>query len=179
MRLIRSDPWLPVYGQIDLKDCTFKLKDGGANELEIKIGEGNLTWTEGKNIEYIPDRGTLDEVREGDQIPMDVTFEFTWLYLVSPSSSSSSGGATPTIEDALKQNNAAADWASSDADTCRPYALDIEILNAPTPSACGDKETITLPDFRYESLAHDVRAGQISCSGKCNAVEPTVVRAAQ
>lgn len=165
--------------KIDLKDCTFKIKDGGSNELEIKIGEGTLTFSEKKNMEYTRDRGVLDDVREGDEEPMDVSFEFVWTYLKGPSSASTISGGTPTIEDALKQRGAATSWTSSDADTCRPYSVDLEIEHAPTPSNCGDKETITLPDFRWESLDHDFRAGTVSCSGKCNAKEATIVRDAQ
>ena len=157
--------------QLDLKNCTFKLKDVGSNEVTVKIGEGNLTYTERQNIEYTLDRGTVDEVREGDEVPVEVRFEFVWLYLL--------GDTTTTIEDALKQRGGAAAWVSTDSDTCRPYAVDIEITYAPTPAACGNQETITLSDFRWEQLDHDFRAGQISCTGRCNISEASSVLAAQ
>jgi hypothetical protein len=160
--------------QIDLKRATLKVKDGGSNEIEVTIGEGNLTYTERKTIEYTPDRGVLDEVKEGDEVPMEIRLDFVWEYITSRSS-----GATPSIEDALKNIGGAAGWASTDADACRPYAVDIEILYQPTPSTCGDQETITLPDFRYEQLDHDLRAGTISCTGRCNATTATAVKAAQ
>lgn len=168
--------WVPVFAQIDLKNCTITLKDGGGKSLEVKIGEGNLTYSESRNIQYTLDRGKLDEVREGDEVPMDVTLAFTWEYLRgSPSSS----GATPSVEEALKKIGNAADWVSSDTDECRPYAVDIEVVNAPQPAACGDKETITLVDFRYEKLDHDMKAGTVSVTGKCNVTQATVVRASQ
>ena len=168
--------WVPVFAQIDLKNCTIKVKDGASNELEVKIGEGNLTYSESRNIQYTLDRGKLDEVREGDEVPMDVTMGFTWEYLRgSPSSS----GAIPSIEEALKKIGNAADWVSSDADACRPYAVDLEVVNAPTPAICGDKETITLSDFRWEKLDHDMKAGTVSVTGKCNVTQAAVVRAAQ
>ena len=170
-----AESWSPVFAQIDLKNATIRIKDGGANSLTIKVGEGNLTFTESRNIEYTLDRGNIDEVRQGDQVPMDVRLDFVWEYLKGASGS----GATPTVEDALKKRGAAAAWVSTDADTCRPYAVDLEIEYLPTPSTCGDKETITLPDFRYESLDHDLRAGTVALTGKCNAVEATVVREAQ
>jgi len=163
--------------QIDLKQATVTIKDGDGNSLEIRIGEGNLTYTEAKNMEYKLNRGVLDEVREGDEIPMAVTFDFIWDYLKGPSSASGSGG-TPTIEDALKQRGGAAAWISSDADTCRPYAVDLVILYIPD-CATGDQEEITLPDFRYESLAHDLSAGTVAASGNCNATEVIDTRAAQ
>lgn len=177
-RFLTAESWKPAFAQIDLKDCTIKIKDGGGNEIEVKIGEGNLTYTESRNIEYTLDRGNLDEVREGDQVPVDVSLDFLWDYLKGPSSDSTVSGGTPTIEDALKQQGAAADWTSTDSDACRPYSVDIEITNVPTPTACGDKETILLSDFRWESLDHDLRDGSVSVSGRCNITEATVTREA-
>lgn len=171
--------WKPVFAVIDLKQCTFKIIDGAGtpNEIEITIGEGNLTYSENKNIDYILDRGVLDEVREGDQVPMEVSFDFTWDYITALAAS-----GTPTVEEALKKEGEASTWVSSDTgagNACRPYAVDIEVEYAPTPTTCGDKETITFPDFRYETLDHDIKAGTVSCSGKCNALAPSIVRAAQ
>lgn len=168
-----------VFTRIDLKKATIKIKDGAGHEIEVSIGEGNLTWTEAKNIEYLLDRGNLDDVREGDQIPVDVNFDFIWDYLKGPSAASTASGGQPTISDALKQRGAASDWVSVDDDTCRPYAVDLEVTYEPTPKSCGDKETITLADFRHESLDHDLTAGSISCSGKCNITEATSVRETQ
>jgi hypothetical protein len=164
--------------QIDIRDAVIKIKDGGVgsaqNEIEIKVGEGNFTWTERKNMEYLLDRGNLDEVREGDQAPVEVSFEFKWEYIT--------GGVTtttiPSIEDALKKVEAASTWVTSDSDPCRPYAVDLEVTYTPDCSS-GDVETMTFPDFRYEELSHDLRAGQISCSGQCNVTEATVARSAQ
>ncbi len=166
---------------IDLKDVTLKLRDGTtptANELEIKIGEGNLTYSESRNIEYILDRGRLDEVREGDEVPMDISFEFVWEFIKGDTSSA---GAPPSIEDAFKNVGNAASWISTDADACRPFALDIILEHVPSCGAAGgvDQEITTLPDFRYESLDHDLRAGQVSVTGRCNAVEASIVRSAQ
>lgn len=70
---------------IDLKDCTMTIKDGSTvqESISILIGEGNLTWSEKRNIEYKTDRGSLatGAVREGDQVPVDVSFEFVWNYI--------------------------------------------------------------------------------------------------
>jgi len=143
-------------------------------EIEVKIGEGNLTYSENRNIEYILDRGNLDDVREGDQVPLDVSFDFQWEYIVG-----SSGSAIPTVEEALKGTGEAAAWVSTDSDACRPFAVDLEITYAPVPSTCGDQEVITFSDFRYETLDHDLREGTISCAGKCNVTTATAVRTAQ
>ncbi len=161
-----------VYAPIDLKNCTIKLKDGDDNELTIKVGEGNLTYTEKRNMQYYRDRGKIDTVRLGDEEPVDVKMEFTWEFLKSES------GDVPTIEEALKKIGPAATWVSSDTeDSCAPYALDIEITNNPI---CAEvkNEVILLAAFRYEQLDHDVKAGTVSVTGKCNINAATVTRTA-
>jgi len=162
--------------QLDLKQATVTIRDGDTppNTLAVTIGEGNITYTEARNIEYVLDRGNLDEVREGDQIPVAVSMDFNWEYVTG----SSTSGANPTVEDALKKTGLAAAWVSSDSDACRPYAVDLVILYTPD-CATGDQEEIVLADFRYESLAHDAGAGTVACSGNCNITNATVTRAAQ
>ena len=167
--------------QIDIKNATIFLRDGGAGtnqqELEITIGEGNLTYTERRNIDYTLDRGVLDEVREGDEVPVEVSLDATWTYITANNVT----GDAPTIEDALKKRGPAATWISSDSDTCRPFALDIVIEYQPDcsdSSANKPREVITLPDFRYEQIDHDLRAGTFAITGQCNTTEATAVREA-
>ena len=162
---------------IDIKNCTVTIQDGTtptALSLTVKIGEGNLVYTLRRNIEYILDRGVIDAVREGDQVPVDVRLDAVWEYIKG-----SSGSGTPTIADALRQTGEASAWVSTDADACNPYAVDIILANLPVPADCGDRETITLADFRWEEQPFDLRAGTISITGKCNITAPTVVRVAQ
>lgn len=163
--------------KIHIRNATFTIKDGGVgtaqNSITVKVGEGNLTYSVKKSIEYILDRGDLDDVREGDQMPCDVSFEFTWEYIEGGSAT----GATPTVEDALRQINAAASWVSTDSDVCRPYSVDLDVLYDPNCSG-GDQERLVFTDFRYEDIQHDLRAGTISVTGKCNSVAPTTTRGA-
>ena len=158
--------------RIDLKDTTILIKDGGSNSVEIKVGDGTLTYTESRNMEYLLDRGIIDTVREGDQIPMDVSFDLVWEFLKASTTT------TPTPEEALKQEGGASDWVSSSSDTCEPYAVDLQITHDPA-CATEDLEQITLPDFRWESIDHDVKAATLSASGKSNARRATIVRLAQ
>ena len=175
----RGSIWEPVYAQIDLKKATIEIKDGGVasaqNEISVTIGEGNLTFTERRNIEYTLDRGLLDEVREGDQVPMDVSLDLVWDYITG----GPGVGALPTLEDALKNTGLASAWVSTDSDACRPYAVDLVVTYLPTPSTCGDQEVITLQDYRWEEMAHDLRAGTIATSGRCNVTQAQAVRTAQ
>lgn len=146
---------------------------GKVESVTVKIGAGTLTYSEKRNMEYTLDRGVLDEVREGDEVPMDVKFDFVWEYIKG----GLGGSDPPSVEDALKQIGNAASWVSSDSDTCRPYAVNLVIEYFPDCS--GDSEIITLKDYRYEELAHDLKAGTISSTGKCNHKQASVVRAVQ
>lgn len=159
-----------LHGQINLKDSTLRIKDGGSNSLVVKIGTGDLTYTETQTITYTPDGNVLDDVREGEEVPMQVSFNFIWDYLKGSS-------GTPSVEDALKKRGEASAWVSSDSDTCRPYAVDLEFTIA--PDCNGDQEVILLPDFRWETLNHSARNAMVDCSGRCNAKLATVTRSAQ
>ena len=169
--------WTPLFARIDMKNLTFKILDGTAVtplEIEITVAEDNFTFSEKVSREYLPNRGVLDDVRDGDDVPMDVSFQFSWQFYTG----SSATGADPTPHDALKRDGNAAAWVSTDSDLCRPYAVDLTILHVPN-CATGDQETLLFPDFRYEDIGGDPRAGTFSASGRCNAIEPTVTREAQ
>lgn len=159
---------------IDLKKAVLTVKDGGTtpNTVTVKIGEGNLTFSEKRNMEYTLDRGLLDTVKEGDQVPVEVKFDFMWEYISGTS-------VVAGLRDIIQGTTTPVAHVSTDTDACRPYACDVEVVYTPTPSTCGDKETITFPDFRWESLEFDLRAATISCSGKCNVTQITALREAQ
>lgn len=144
----------------------------GGRKLEIKVGEGNLTYTENKPRDYLRNRGNLDTVRNSDQEPMDVSFDFVWEFLTAVTSS-----AVPTIEDVLKQRGEASTWVSSSSDLCEPYCVDVEVNYDP---ACGgaNTELIVLEEFRYETLEHNLSDAQVSCTGKCNKTDATLTRGA-
>jgi hypothetical protein len=139
--------------------------------IEIKVGDGNLTWTESKEYEYVLDRGNLQTVREGDQQPVEVKLDLMYEFYTN-----GSGGAwLPSPIDFLKRRGEAANLASSSSDPCEPFAIDIHVVYDP-PCGSEPNEEYTFPDFRYETLEFDLRESSISVTGKCNAVEPTVTR---
>jgi hypothetical protein len=181
MKLLLAKSWSTVFAQIDLKNALVKLRDGTPGtpvEITIKVGEGNLTYSEKRNMIYTLDRGVLDEVREGDQVPVDVAFGLIWEYITGGDYT----GAVGTVEDFLKKRGLYAGNVSSDSDACRPYAVDVVVEYEPpcAPGSTNPKpnETIILADFRYESLDHDLRAATIACTGKCNVVQATSTRSA-
>ena len=144
----------------------------GPHSLEVNLGEGNMTYTEKRNMQYTLSRGKLDTVREGDEVPLEVRLDFTWEFLRAANMDT-----VPTIEDVLKHRGLASTWLSSSTDPCEPYAINIRLLYNPECSNI-DQEQITLSDFRWEDLAHDAKAGTVSVTGKCNITEADVVRLA-
>lgn len=138
--------------------------------LEFNVGDGNVTWSEKREYNYDLNKGNLDTVREGNQIPIDTNISAVYDFIKAPADD-----LTPTFEEALKQTGRASAWISSSSDLCEPYAVDIEIDHVPTCSGV-DKETVIIPDFRQESLDHDPREATISATGRANATQATITR---
>lgn len=140
-----------------------------SQHLDIKIGEGELTYTENTNNLYDLDRGNLDTVREGDEVPMDVSLAFTYEHITT--------GTNESIApmDALKRRGNASEWVSSASDQCEPFALDVVVVHQP-PCGTNQVETTTFPDFRSDKREVKFKDALITITGKCNAVEPIVAR---
>ncbi len=139
--------------------------------IEIKVGDGDAKYTEGNTYVYDKDRGMLDTVREGDDVPVDVSLSFTFEHVKTGS------GEAITPIDALKKENGAVGWYSSSDDQCEPYSVDVVIINDP-PCGVAQSENWTFTDFRSEKRDFDIKNASIAVSGKCNAVEPTITRGA-
>jgi hypothetical protein len=137
--------------------------------IEIAVGEGNLTWTEAKEYEYLRERGDLDTVKEADEQPVEMSLEFVYEYIKTQS------GQTITATDALKQQGEAAEWVSSSDDLCEPYAVDVLVKHC-VPCGTDEDEDVLFTDFRYESLDFDVGEATIAVGGRCNISEPSVTR---
>ena len=140
-----------------------------SQRIEVKVGEGNITWTEAKEYEYLLDRGDLDTVKEGDEQPLEVSLEFVYEHITTGTSED----ITPV--DALKQQNDAAEWVSSSADLCEPYAVDMVVMHC-VPCGSEEDEQVVFADFRYESLEFDLSEATIAVSGRCNVSEATPTR---
>lgn len=149
---------------ISLKHASLLIKDATSSSTgtTIRFGDGNFTWTNAKQYDYILERGKLDTVREGDDVPCNVSFDGRWEHWT---------GDDP--ESILTNNYGAGTHESVATDPCEPYACTLELEVAQT---CGEAKTgskWTFKDFRYESVAFDVSAGTISVSGQCNILAPT------
>lgn len=140
--------------------------------LNVKIGDGNISWNESAQLEYQMDRGVLDAVVEGDDVPLDVTLDCVYEFLTAVT-----GSGIPTPEDVLEHRGEAAAWESTSADCNEPYAIDVEVDYAP-PCATTYHEITTFPTFRVERINHDVSGATLNMSGKCNVTGVTPVRRA-
>lgn len=151
---------LTLYPALQVAVADTDTIDVLGNAIYAKIGEGNLTYSEKRNLVYIRDRGIIDTVKLGDDQPMDVSMDFTWEFLRGTSTT------PPTFEEVMKHIGQATAWESTSVDPCEPYCIDIYILNIPP---CGtDAEIIVLPQFRWESMDHDLKGAKISVKGTCN-----------
>lgn len=140
-------------------------------EIEVKVGDGNLTYTEAKEYTYELDRGDLDTVREGDAQPLAVNLQFVYEFVRTGTNNI----ITPV--DALKGVGGAASWVSSSADACEPYAVDLIIEHEPECRGVGvQNEITTFPDFRHDQLQFDLSAASIAVTGRCNVTEATIQR---
>ena len=138
-------------------------------QLDIKIGDGNVTYTEHKEYQYLLERGDLDTVREGNEVPMDVKLDCVYEHITT--------GTAETISpmDAIKGVGSASEWVSSATDKCEPYAVDLEVEHEANCGTAQD-ETTLFPDFRPDTKEVNFKDATISVSGKCNATEPVVSR---
>lgn len=141
------------------------------HQIEVRIGEGNLTYSEKIDRQYKKDRGRLDVVRNGDEQQVDVSFDFVWDHIIG------STGDPVNVEEALKAIGNASDWVSSATESCEPYAVDLIVLYTPICAGVA-KEQIVFEDFRHESLDHNLKDGAVACKGASNRTLPTITRIA-
>lgn len=141
-----------------------------SQRLEIKIGEGDISWTEAREFIYDLDRDKLDTVRQGADQPVSAEISFTYEWIKSES------GQPMSPVEALKGIGPASQWVSSSADLCEPYAVNIRVRHCP-PCGGSQDEDVVFPRFRWESLDFSLADASISVSGQCNVTEVQVVRA--
>lgn len=171
--------------------------------LAVKVGEGNISWTEARGVTYKLDRGRLvdlsadgsaevfvGEAIRGDEQPMEVSFDITFEDYVQPAASAVPGpveaikgvngaltypdGTTKPLT--LVSDNAASeigDWTNADPDACNPWS--VHLLVQFQPPCTGYTEVLWFPRFRWDQMQFNMSDGQISCSGKCTALKPISV----
>ena len=141
-------------------------------KLTVKIGDGELKYTINTAYLYDLDRGLLDTVRKGDDVPVDVSLAFTYEHITTGT------GEPISPIDAVYNVNGAAGWVTSASDQCEPYAVDLIIVYTP-PCGGSQIETTTFPDFRVEKAEPDFKNASITISGKAHSLEPIFTRTNQ
>lgn len=157
--------------QIDLRNVTIRLFDGSGvpNYIDVKIGEGDLSWSEKRQLDAVKSRGNLDTFRENEQVPLELSVVAIWEFIASAS------GEPITVEDALKRRNGASAWVSASPDALAPYCVNLAVIHTP-PCSGVLKETVTFPQCHYIEIASSVKDGTLAIKLTCNCTEPTVTR---
>jgi len=138
-----------------------------SQEVEIKVGEGDLSYTEADEYSYDLERGLLDTVRKGDDQPMEVALNFVFDQVKSGT------GEVITPIEALKGSGNASEWVTSSSELCDPYAVDLLVQDVRTCVA-GESRDYLFPVFRSEKRDYSIKDATIAVSGKCNRTEPTI-----
>ena len=142
-----------------------------SQRIEVKIGAGNLTWTEAANNEYELERGVIDTVTEGDEAPLAVNFQFRWDFVKTGTNE------TITPYDAITGTGGASGWVSASSDECEKYGVNLVLEYTPNCTTGNiQSERITFPTLRHDSLAFDPQASSITVAGRCPVVAPTIER---
>jgi hypothetical protein len=152
---------------IELRNVTMTIQDGASASVEFTFDEGDYSWTSSYEWNYRANRGRLGAangatVTKGDDQPMQVSFQGRFSKFKS-------------VADAKPQEiltNADGNYTTTDSSNCATYACNIVLDNSPE---CDDDQQLLFPDFRIDEEQYGIRDGQVSFTGRCNAVRPTVV----
>ena len=161
---ITFTPAIATGGVIDNAVITFL-----PQKLTIKIGDGDLSWNETRDIIYDLDRDLLDGVRLGAQQPLTIDLAFVFEYITTES------GKVITPIDAIKRQGEASEWVSTDSDLCNPYAVDI-LVEHDIPCGTDLDQDFLFQDFRYDDLNYSIQDASVTVAGSCNVTEVVSTR---
>lgn len=160
----------------NFRDGIMTIKDGTGtpNELEVVLDQGDVSYTENRNVNTILDRGVLYAFREGDDQPVEVTFSIMLTGITGE-------GASVEVRDALLHVGNASSWVNTSTKTGELPSNDIEfVILDPSPLNAGSAtdEKLTFPNFVVTSisLAEDQSATRVTVTGQCLAKSPTIAR---
>ena len=141
-------------------------------QVYIKIGDGNLTYTEHRDYQYLLDRGLLDTVREPKDVPMDVKLDAVYEHITS----GTSDNVCPMerAEGAQQRGGMGQFGSRRLRAVLRGRAGGLQPALRPV-----NRETTVFPMFRAETREINYSAATIVFTGKCMAKEPTVYRGSE
>jgi len=139
--------------------------------VEMKVGEGDVEFTENQEAIIDTDRGLLDGMRSGTEQAMTISSSFVYDWLRA------SSGDPITVYEALKRKGDAAGWHNAALDPCEPYQVDMFIIDRPD---CGSEEAeiMFFRRMRTTSISASVAGASVSLEGTCMVVEPEIQRVA-
>lgn len=159
--------------------------------MVVKFGEGTFTWNLRDTINYELDRGRLEDVRRGDEVPIDISLTGKYEYIQQYGATMSGNLSLFEALDGTLLNGDPSPWATEGTPPgpeieawldCAPYCVALELhndLRRECPNitlAASMLEATLFRYFRAESHAMDVKAGTIAITGKCNITDPLVKR---
>lgn len=128
---------------------------GNFGRCDLTIGDGTLTWTENRAVEYVLDRGSIfyatqnpsdsnynkvaGYVRFGDETPMDVSFDFIFDYyaIFGTTTGANDYGPIELLKGAESFGNTANTRRPfRKATTVTPYSID-NVLQTAAPTGLG------------------------------------------
>lgn len=152
----------------NLRDGRLFLKDGAGtpNTLEVQLLEGELQFTNAKNRIVVMDRGDIDHVREGDQVPVALSFSFKHWKLYDAS--------TPTPYQFLEKEGPAAGYTSTRAADSDVWCMDLDFYVV--DALGGTDEKVAFTDFFATSVqfAEGSDYNKVSVQGQALQVKPTL-----
>jgi len=162
----------------------------------VQFGEGNFTATLNDAPEYMGDRGKLDDVRFGDEAPMDVSFEGKFTGLRLPPYPINDPLMTYSLAElitgklmdvstygtrlaGLPEPWLVAEPGGATLTACIPYCTWLEVHLNPKlscPDLTIEGEAQLYQYFRAPSINIDFDAGQISVTGNAHILVPQAQR---
>lgn len=153
------------------RDGSIQIKDdpSGGNSITLTIEEGDLSVTETRNVNVIMDRGGMQGVRKGDDVPIEWSLSLKFTEAIKQTAASD-----PSVREAVLGVGAAAAWVSTTNNQSDVFTFDLD-WTVTTPKAADSDERVSLEDAWIESVAisEDAEANKIELSGKCLGLNKT------
>jgi hypothetical protein len=136
----------------NLRDAVLKMADGSTFNITVPVDEGDLAFSENREVMPVYDRGSINILRDGNEQLVDVSFTIKYSGLIS-----TSGDVTPY--ELLKKYNRASTAVSVYTDS-EVYAVNVTLE--------VDTKSILLSSFFPEKI--DFKEGEeyntLAVSGK-------------
>ena len=150
----------------NLRDGIITIRDA-SNVYEVVLEDGDLSFTETQNVIEVMDRGSLDHVRKGDDVPVSLSFTAKYVQLRD--------AAADTLYDVLKKTGNAASWATTGGAGEDVHLLTLTFIIR-TPVSAGNDEYISFTRMYHTALtiAEGSEFNTISFTGQASIVAPTI-----